>query len=137
MVSIDKKEVDQMALWDMIKKGAEEGLEALKEGVAVFISEAGRQSKIIKKKVELASVQNNVRKTFIGLGSVVYDVHTRGDQEVFGREDVKSLIDQVNGYKARVREIELEIEAIKKEERPKIPEGTSGKESPPPLNPSV
>ena len=124
-----------MALWDMIKKGAEEGLEALKEGVSVFMTEAGRQSKIIKKRVELSSVQNNVRKTFILLGSVVYDMHTRGEQEVFGREDVKSLIDQVNSYKARVREIELEIETIKKEEGPKTPEETSGKETPPPLTP--
>lgn len=124
-----------MALWDMIKKGAEEGLEALKEGVAVFMAEAGRQGKIIKKRVELSAVQNNVRKTFIRLGSVVYDMHTRGEQEVFGREDVKILIDQVDSYKARVREIELEIEAIKKEEGPKIPEETSGKETPPPLNP--
>lgn len=123
-----------MALWDMIKKGAEEGLEALKEGVAVFMAEAGRQSKIIKKKVELSAVQNNVRKTFIRLGSVVYDMHTRGEQEVFGHEDVKSLIDRVNSHKARVREIELEIEAIKKEEGPKPPEQTSGKEPRPPIN---
>ncbi|MDH4264572.1 MAG: hypothetical protein OEW45_02940 [Deltaproteobacteria bacterium] len=124
-----------MALWDMVRKGAEEGLEALKGGVAVFMTEAGRKSKIIKKKVELSSVQNNVRKTFIRLGSAVYDIHTRGEQEVFGREDVKLLIDQVDSYKTRVREIELEIEAIKKEEGPKTPEEISGKESTPPINP--
>jgi hypothetical protein len=126
-----------MALWDMIKKGAEEGLEALKEGVSIFMAEAGRKSKIIKKKVELASVQSNVRKTFIQLGSVVYDMHSRGEQEVFGGEEVKSLIAQVDGYQTRVREIELEIEAIKKEERPKTPEATSGKEPPPPVNLTV
>jgi hypothetical protein len=126
-----------MALWDMIKKGAEEGLEALKEGVSIFMAEAGRKSKIIKKKVELSSVQNNVRKTFIQLGSVVYDINTRGEQEVFNREDVKGLIAQVDGYKARVREIELEIEAIKKEERPKPSAETSGKDSPPPVNLTV
>ena len=125
-----------MALWDMIKKGAEEGLDALKEGVAVFMAEAGRQSKIIKKKVELSAVQNNVRKTFIRLGSVVYDMHTRAEQEVFDHEEVKRLIDQVNSHKARVREIELEIEAIKKEEKPPTPAETSGEGSPPPVNPS-
>ena len=125
-----------MALWDMIKKGAEEGLDALKEGVAVFMAEAGRQSKIIKKRVELSAVQNNVRKTFIRLGSAVYDMHTRGEQEVFSHEDVKGFIGQVNGYKARVREIELEIEPIKKEEKPPTPVETSGKGSPPPVNPS-
>ncbi len=114
-----------MALWDMIKKGAEEGLEALKEGVAVFMAEAGKQSRIIKKRVELSSVQNNVRRTFIRLGSTVYDLHTRGEQEVFGQEDIKAFISQIDGYKARVREIELEIEAIKKEEKTPAPPETS------------
>lgn len=124
-----------MALWEMIKKGAEEGLEALKEGVSVFLAAAGKQSKIFKKKVELSSVQNNVRKTFIRLGSTVYDIHLRGEREVFGKAEVKDLIDQLEGYKARVREIELEIEATKREEVPKIPPASSGKkESPPPIN---
>ncbi len=123
-----------MALWDMIKKGAEEGLEALKEGVAVFMSEAGKQSRILKKRVELSSVQNNVRRTFIHLGSTVYDLHTRGEKEVFSQEDIKGFISQVDGYKARVREIELEIEAIKKEEKTPSPSETSGKGSPPPVN---
>lgn len=120
-----------MALWDMIKKGAEEGLEALKEGVAVFMSEAGKQSKILKKKVELSSVQSNVRKTFIRLGSLVYDMHSLGEPEVFSHADVRSLIDQVDSYKVRVREIELEIETIKKEERTKDRKEISGKELPP------
>ena len=125
-----------MALWDMIKKGAEEGLEAVKEGVTVFMAEAERTSKIIKKRVELSAVQNNVRKAFTRLGSLVYDLHTRGEQEVFSHQDVKSFIGQVDTYKARVREIELEIEAIKREEKPQTSEETSRKESPPPVNPS-
>ena len=124
-----------MALWDMIKKGAEEGLEALKEGVSVFMAEAGKKSKIIKKKVELSSVQNSVRKSFILLGSVVYDLHAQGQQAVFDQAEVKGLVEQINGYKARVREIELEIEAIKKEEVAKAPVATSGKGSPPSVNP--
>ena len=123
-----------MALWDMITKGAEEGLEALKEGVSVFMAEAGKKSKIIKKKVELSSVQNNVRKSFIRLGSVVYDLHAQGQQGVFDQTEVKGLIDQINNFKARVREIELEIEAIKREEGPKTPGSTSEKESLPPAN---
>ncbi|MGB9697853.1 MAG: hypothetical protein ACPL5I_00580 [Thermodesulfobacteriota bacterium] len=125
-----------MALWDMIKKGAEEGLEALKEGVSVFMAEAEKQSKIIKKKVELAAVQNNVRKAFTRLGSIVYDLHGRGSQDVWAEEEVKNLINQIDGYKGRVREIEEEIEAIKKEEkRPAAPPSISSSESPPPQNP--
>ena len=108
-----------MALWDQIKKGAEEGLEALKEGMAVFISEAGKQSKIIKKRVELSAVQNNVRKTFIRLGSLIYDLHSRGEKEFQDDPEVKDLVAEIDEYRTRVREIELEIEAVKKEENSK------------------
>ena len=108
-----------MALWDMVKKGAEEGLEALKEGVSVFLASAGIQSRILKKKVELSSVQNDVRKAFGQLGSLVYDIHSRGEEEVLNRPQAKDLFAQIEGYKARVRVIEAEIEKIKQEEEAK------------------
>ena len=121
-----------MALWDQIKKGAEEGLEALKEGMAVFVAEAGKQSKIIKKRVELSAVQNNVRKAFIRLGSVMYDLHERGGEEIFQDAEVKDLIAQIDEYRGRVREIELEIEEIKKEEDSRKPPRKTKKDQPPP-----
>ncbi len=110
-----------MALWDMVKKGAEEGMEALKEGVSVFMASAGKQSRILKKKVELSSVQNDVRKVFTRLGSTVYDVHLRGEEEVLNRQDVKNMFGEIEGYKGKVRKIEAEIEKIKKEEEVKTP----------------
>jgi len=119
-----------MALWDTVKKGAEEGLEALKEGITVFVAEAERQSKIFRKKVELSSVQGNVRSTFTRLGSSVYDLHNKGEREVFQNPDVKGMIDQIEGFKAKVREIEKEIEAIRKEEEPADSTPEAGKEPP-------
>jgi len=124
-----------MALGDRIKEKAEEGLEALKEGVVVFMAEAGKQSRILKKKMEISSIQHRVRRTFIRLGSTVYDIHLRGEQEVFAQAEVKDLIDQLEGYRARARQIELEIEAIKQEKVPKAPTSASEKkESPPSVN---
>ncbi len=105
-----------MGLWEQVKKGAEEGLEALKDGVSVFMSEAGKTSRILKKRVELTSVQGNVRKTFIRLGSLAYDLHSRGEREIYGNEEIKTLVTQIEGYKTRVREIESEIEEVKREE---------------------
>jgi hypothetical protein len=121
-----------MALWDQIKKGAEEGLEALKEGMAVFVAEAGKQSKIIKKRVELSAVQNSVRKAFIRLGSSIYDLHSRGEGAFQEDAEVKDLIAQIDEHRARVREIELEIEEMKKEENSRRPSGKAGKSSNPP-----
>ena len=41
-----------MNLWESIKKGAEEGLEALKDGVSI----ADKTKRILKKRLELTSV---------------------------------------------------------------------------------
>ena len=125
-----------MTLWELIKKGAEEGLEALKDGVSVFMAEAGKTSRILKKRVDLTSVQGNVRKAFIRLGSLAYELQSRGDQEIYGNEEVKALIAQIEGYKARVRDIETEIDTIKLEEKKKASGKTSKSESQPPVNPS-
>jgi len=113
-----------MTLWELIKKGAEDGLEAMKDGLSVFMSEAGKTSRILKKRVELTSVQGNVRKAFIRLGSLAYDLQSRDEKEILDHGDVKELITEVDSYKARVREIEAEIEVIKKEEAQKASQGS-------------
>jgi len=125
-----------MTLWELIKKGAEEGLEALKDGVSVLMAETGKTSRILKKRVELTSVQGNVRKAFIRLGSLAYELHSGGDQEIYGNEEVKTLIAQVESYKARVREIEAEIETIKREEKKKASGESPKSDSQPPVNPA-
>ena len=105
-----------MSLWEQIKKGAEEGLEAMKDGLTVFMSEAGRTSKILKKRMELTSVQGNVRKAFIQLGSRAYDIHIQKEKDIYQNEEIKGMIAQIDGYKNRVRGIEEEIAAIRIEE---------------------
>ncbi len=117
-----------MTLWELIKKGAEDGLEAMKDGVSGFMAEAGKTSRIVKKRVELTSVQGNVRKAFIRLGSLAYDLQSQDEKEILDQGDLKALITEVDGYKARVREIEAEIEDIKKEEARK---GSQESEQPP------
>jgi hypothetical protein len=107
-----------MNLWELIKKGAEEGLELLKDGVSV----AGKTSRILGKRVELTSLQGHVRKTFIRLGSLAYELHSKGEQDFYGNEETKGLIAQIEGHKIRVREIETEIETIRREERRKASE---------------
>ena len=84
-----------MNLWELIKKGAEDGLEVLKDGVSV----AGKTGKILRKRFELTAVQGNVRKVFTRLGSLAYEHHSRGDGEFYGNEEVKGLINQLDLYK--------------------------------------
>ena len=116
-----------MNLWETIKKGAEEGLEVLKDGVAA----AGKTGRILKKRVELTSVQSNVKTIFIRLGSLAYELHSQGGREFYGNEEVKGLIARIEGHKNRVREIESEIETIRREERRKASKA-SGEQPPMP-----
>jgi hypothetical protein len=108
----------KMSLWELVKKGAEEGLEVLKDGVWV----AGKNGRILGKKVELASVQNNVRKIFARLGRLAYEFHPKGEAEFYGNEEVRGLIAQVDGLKISVRKIGAEMENIRREERRKASE---------------
>ncbi len=108
-----------MKLWEMIKKGAEEGMEVLKEGAYVV----GKTSRILKRRVELTSVQGDVRKAFTRLGSLAYEFHPKKEGDFYRDESVKGLIARIEGHKVRVREIESEIETIKGEERRKTSEG--------------
>lgn len=121
-----------MAFWDTIKKGAEGGLDALKEGVTTFVAGAEKQGKILKKKMELAAVQSNIRKTFISLGNVVYDLQTQGEQGILGEAEVQRLMKKIDEEHLKVREIESAIEAVKQEEERPNSTGSSGKESSPP-----
>jgi len=73
----------------------------------------------LKKRVELTSVQGNVKKVFTRLGSLAYELHSKGEGEFYGNKEVKGLITQIEGHKMRVREIEIEMETIKREERRK------------------
>ena len=84
-------------------------------------------------------MQGNVRRTFIRLGSLVYDLHTQGKREILEDGGITELIHQIDGYKKRVKEIELEIEAIQQEEgrkasEPKTKGRNSGKEPPSSFN---
>lgn len=108
-----------MTLWELIKKGAEDGLEAMKDGLSIFMAEAGKTSRILKKRVELTSVQGNVRKAFIRLGRLAYELQSHNEADIYGHEEVEQLIAEIDGYKARVREIEKEIETIHTEEQKK------------------
>ncbi len=101
-----------MNLWELIKRGAEEGIEVLKEGVWV----AGKTSRILKRRVELTSIQGKVKKCFARLGSLAYEFHSKGEAEFYSNEEVKGLLAQIEGQKIWVREIETELETIKREE---------------------
>jgi hypothetical protein len=99
--------------WELIKKGAEEGLETLQEGVCA----AEGSGKILEKEVELTSVQSQVGKIFLRLGSLAYEFYSKQEGKFYRDGEVKRLIGQIEGHKIKVQEIETEIEKILRQQR--------------------
>ena len=126
-------------LWDDIKKNAVEGFEVLKHEMGKFSKQVESQGKIIKKKIDLSSIQRKVHQGFTKLGSLIYEKIEDGKETAFFSDpDVKAVIEEIKGYKNEVDEIETEINSIKEninvqtepEEQPKKPETPKKSTSP-------
>jgi|GEM_PF-1790250 len=117
-------------LWDDIKTNAVEGFEVLKEELGKLSKQVESQGKILKKKIDLSSIQRKVHQGFTKLGGLVYELVEDGKEgAVFSDDDVKATIEVIREYKSEVDAIEKEINSIKEtrgdqsepEEPPKKP----------------
>jgi hypothetical protein len=117
-------------LWDDIKTNAVEGFEVLKEELGKLSKQVESQGKILKKKIDLSSIQRKVHQGFTKLGGLVFELVDDGKEgAVFSDADVKATIEEIRGYKSEVDAIEKEINDIKEtmgdqsepEEAPKKP----------------
>ena len=117
-------------LWDDIKTNAVEGFEVLKEELGKLSKQVESQGKILKKKIDLSSIQRKVHQGFTKLGGLIYELIEDGKQSaVFSDTDVLATIEEIKGYKSEVDAIEKEINSIKEtmaeepapEEKPKKP----------------
>jgi len=117
-------------LWDDIKTNAVEGFEVLKDELGKLSKQVESQGKILKKKIDLSSIQRKVHQGFTKLGSLIYELVEDGKEAAtFSDPDVKATIEEIKGYKNEVDAIEKEINSIKKkmgdqpepEEKPKKP----------------
>ncbi len=113
--------VQKNTIWALVKKGAEEGLAVLKKGVSIFMAEASKTSRMLKKRVELTSVQNQVKKAFTRIGALAYELHSKGKKAIYGNGEVKGLI--------------AEMETIRREEWRKASQRTSESAELPPSMP--
>ena len=101
-------------LWEEIKKGAAEGFEVLKEEVGKLTKEVEKQGKIVKKKMDLSSIQRKVHQSFTHLGSRAYELTEGGKGDIQNDAEFADIIARIKQYKKEVKAIEAEIEKIKK-----------------------
>ncbi|MCX7965140.1 MAG: hypothetical protein N2596_00745 [Syntrophorhabdaceae bacterium] len=109
-----------MTLMDELKKKTEEGLKTLKETAQDIAFNVEKQAKIGKKKyLDIAKLQRTIKKLYEEIGEYVYDQFTSGRTPTMDSPFLKERISTITKLSIEIREIEEEIEEIKKTTPPK------------------
>jgi hypothetical protein len=101
-----------MSFWDEVRKGLEEGAQALKKGAEVVAEKTEEAAKIAKLRYNIYSVRQGIKKDFTELGAHVFELAEQGEAPVWKDEQVLSLIEQVRDARVTIGELEKEVEAV-------------------------
>ncbi len=102
-----------MGFENNIKKGAESGIQALKDSTNVVVSEVGKLLKISEKKIDINSYKKKIEKNYTTLGELVHRYLTDGVTNPLDQAEVREVLQNIYKYKEKIQTLESEIEIIK------------------------
>ncbi len=112
-----------MGFWDKlkkdIKKGIDEGLEALKESTEVLKNRAGTVTDDIKKKVKVFELRQKIQAQLTELGGLIYDISADKRKNPMRDEKVQKLIEKIKKLDDQVKKLEGKIEQAAKKVKKK------------------
>ena len=124
-----------MSFWDEVKKGLEEGAQALKKGAEVVAEKTEDTAKTARLRYSIYTVRQSIRKAFTELGAHVFELAEHDKPSVWDDEAVLSYLQDVRDGRQKIAELEDEIrtvlEKVDKGGRPKT-EGTKEETEPVP-----
>jgi hypothetical protein len=102
------------------------------KGLSLLAFETSKKSRIMKKRMRISTLEKRLKEDLRDLGSLVYNGYERGDKEIFGDEEVLTLIGNIEKYR---KELDFLREAIVRISRAKkvfrLPRGAA------PSSPSI
>ncbi len=113
-----------MGFWDKlkrdIKKGIDEGLEALKESTEVLKNRAETVTDDIKKKVKVFELKQKIQAQLTELGGLIYDLSADKRKNPMRDEKVQKLLDKIKRLDDQVKKLEGKIEQAAKKVKKKV-----------------
>ncbi len=104
-----------MPLMDELRKKTEESLKTLKEVAEDIAHNLEIKAKITKKKyVDIGRLKKAINDAYAEIGEYVYDQYFSGKPLDMETPFIKERVEDVSRMKKRIREIEEEIEALRK-----------------------
>jgi hypothetical protein len=119
-----------MTLMDDFKKRTEEGLKTLKETAESIAFNVEKQAKIARKKMDVLKIQRRTQRVYAEVGEYVYGEYAIERPVTMETPFLKDRMVLISQLKAETREIENEIEEIRRAQPPRDLEGEA-KEEPP------
>ncbi len=120
-----------MGFWDRlkkdIKKGIDEGLEALKESTEVIKSRAEHVTDDIKKKVKVFELKQKIQAQLTELGGLVYDLQGDKRKNPLRDEKVQKVLTKINKLEEQVKKIEGTIKEATKKVKTRAKKKTASK----------
>ena len=107
-----------MTLMDDLKKTTEEGLKTLKETAGEIAFNVEKQAKIAKRKMDIMKTQRKIQKLYTEIGEYVYGEFTMQRPLTMEVPFLAERMASVAKIKSEIREIEAEIEEMRKLQPP-------------------
>jgi len=102
-----------MGFEDNIKKGAESGIQAIKDGTNVVVSEVSKLLKISEKRIDINSYKKKIERNYTTLGELVHRYLTDGVTNPLDQADVREVLQNIYKYNEKIQQLQSEIEIIK------------------------
>jgi len=106
-----------------VKKGAEKLWEATRKKFQTASFQASRYKKLVRKKIDLASLQKKIDGVHAELGKIVDEARATAEKDLLASEKVQILFAKLDELKKDALALTAEIEKLKEE--------TSSEELPP------
>lgn len=101
-----------MSFWDEVRKGLEEGAQALKKGAEVVAEKTEEAAKVAKLRYDIHAQRQSIKKTFTELGGHVFELAEQGHATVWGDEQVSAHLAAIREARQKISELEKEMAAV-------------------------
>ena len=117
-----------MTLMDDFRRKTEDGLKTLKETAEGIAFNVEKQARIAGKKMDIMRIQRKVQKLYAELGEYVYEELALERPIAPEAPFLKERMTAVSEMKAEIREIEEEIEEVRRTQPPGHEDRCGGEE---------
>ena len=77
---------------------------------------SNQYKQLVEKRIELTSTNKKINHSLQDLGKLVYRIHETGKKAIFTNEEVKVVMETIQGFKETAAHLEQEIDELREDD---------------------